>query len=214
MRKQEMKNSKIWNIVKGHIQNNLKQYIIASVFFLVGIVIGVIFVNNTELETQEQVGNYITTFVNCLKTDYQVDSINLLKSVIGNHIVFAFSLWLMGCLVIGIPAVYALVTFKGFSLGYTISSILFTFGTGKGILFCLITLLLQNLLIIPATLALAVSGMKLYKSIMKDKRKENIKIEIVRHTIFSVFILFILILSALVEVYGSNLLLNICISYF
>ncbi len=55
--------------------------------------------------------------------------------------------------------------------------------------------------------------MKLYKSIVKDKRKENIKLEITRHTIFSVLILFILEISAFVEVYVSTNLLQICAKY-
>ena len=214
MRKQEKRTSRILNIIKEHVYKNLKQYLIVSIFFLIGIIAGVIFVNYAEIQTKQQIGSYITTFIDCLKTDYQIDSINLLKSIIGNHIVFVLLLWFMGCTIIGIPIVYILITFKGFSLGYTISSIIFTLGTGKGILFSIITLLLQNLITIPAILALAVSGMKLYQSMMKDKRKENIKVEMIRHTIFSVFIAFILMISAFVEVYLSNSLLTLCISFF
>lgn len=55
--------------------------------------------------------------------------------------------------------------------------------------------------------------MKLYKSIVKDKRRENIKVEITRHTIFCAFILLILELSAFVEVYVSTNLLQICVRY-
>ena len=71
----------------------------------------------------------------------------------------------------------------------------------------------QNILFIPCILALAVSGMKLYKSIVKDKRKENIKQEIIRHTIFCLFILIILEISALIEVYISTSLLQACAKY-
>jgi len=214
MRKQEKRTSKILNIVKEHIYRNLKQYIIVSIFFLIGIIAGVIFTNYSELQLKEQIGNYITTFIECLKTEYQIDSINLLKNIIGNHIIFAFLLWFMGCTIIGIPIVYGLVIYRGFSLGYTISTIIFTLGLGKGILFCIITLLLQNLIIIPAILALSVSGIKLYQAIVKEKRKENLKIEIIRHTIFSLFILFLLITASIIEVYGSNNILSLCISYF
>lgn len=214
MRKQEKKVNLLWNRVKEHIYYNLKQYAIVSIFFLIGIVAGVIFVNNSEVETQNQIGTYITTFIECLKTDYQIDSVNLLKNIIGNHIIFAFLLWFMGCTIIGIPIVYGLVTFRGFSLSYTISSIIFTLGMGKGILFCIITLLLQNLFVIPCILALAVSGMKLYQLMIKDRKKENIKIEMIRHTIFSLFMLFILIFSSFIEVYLSNSILSLCISYF
>ena len=214
MRKQEKKGNLIIKCIKEHIYNNLKQYMIVGILFLIGIVIGVMFVNYLEIETQNQVGNYITTFIECLKTNYEIDTIKLLKDVLQNHIIFTFLLWFMGCTIIGIPIVYGLVTFKGFSLGYTISSIIFTLGISKGILFSLVTLLLQNVLIIPCILALAVSGMKLYKAIIKNKKRENIRIEIIRHSIFSVFILLILIIASFIEVYISNSLLSICISYF
>lgn len=215
MRKQEKKGRKqVWNIVERHIYHNLKQYSIVSVLFLIGIVAGVFFVNHAEIGMKQQIGNEISTFLECLKTDYQIDYMSLLKNVIGNHIVFTFIMWFMGCMVIGIPIVYGLVAFQGFSLGYTISSILYLLGIGKGILFCFISLVLQNILVIPATLALAVSGIRLYQSIMKDKRRENIKIEIIRHTIFSLFILAILILASFLEVYGSNAMLSACVKYF
>lgn len=214
MRKQEKRTNKILNIVKQHIYKNLKHYVIISIFFLIGIIAGVILVNHLEIEEKNNIGNYITTFIECLKTDYQIDHISLLKNIIGNHIVFAFTLWFMGCTIIGIPIVYGLIIYRGFSLGYTISIIVSTLGMGKGIIFSLITLLLQNLIIIPAIFALAVSGIKLYQSMIKDKRKENIKIEMIRHTIFSLFILLLLMVSSILEVYGSNSILSLCISYF
>lgn len=81
-------------------------------------------------------------------------------------------------------------------------------------LFVVSSILLQNILFIPCILALAVSGMKLYKAIMKDKRRETIKLEITRHTIFSCILLLGLELAALVEVYLSSNLLEICSKYF
>lgn len=73
---------------------------------------------------------------------------------------------------------------------------------------------MQNILFIPALLALAVSGFKLYKSIVKDRRKENIKIEIIRHSIFSIVMLFILCISSLVEIFISTNLLKVVLQYF
>lgn len=55
--------------------------------------------------------------------------------------------------------------------------------------------------------------MKLYKSIVKDKRKENIKLEISRHTLFCILILALLEISAFIEVYISTNLLQICAQY-
>ena len=72
---------------------------------------------------------------------------------------------------------------------------------------------MQNIIFIPALLALAVTGIKVYKSIIKDKRRENIKFEIIRHTLFSVIILILLVISAVVETYISPNLLKMVINY-
>ena len=57
-------------------------------------------------------------------------------------------------------------------------------------------------------------GFKLYKSIIKDKRKENIKLEILRHTIFSLIMLILLIISAIIEIFISTNILSNIIKYF
>lgn len=59
------------------------------------------------------------------------------------------------------PIVFGIIVYRGFSLGYTISSCVVTFGFNKGIAFILITMLLQNLILIPAILALAVSRIQI-----------------------------------------------------
>lgn len=215
MRKQERKiNSKLSNMVKMHIYNNLKQYTIISILFFIGILIGVIFVNQQTIEAKQEMENSFISVIESLKNGYEVDFNSLLRSVVIENVLIAFFIWFMGCMVIGIYVVYGIVVFRGFTLGYTISSILFTFGIGKGVLFCFLTLFLQNVIIIPSIFALSVSGAKLYQSIMKNKKRENIKIEIVRHTIFSLFVLIFLLIASLVEVYGSNFLLSVCINWF
>lgn len=214
MKKQEKRESKILGLIKEHIKKNLKEYLIVSIIFLIGIVIGVMFINNVGEEQKAQIKEYLGTFTQSLNSDYEIDTSNLLKTSIINNLILALSLWFIGSTVIGIPIVYIIIGVRGFCLGYTISSIMITYPLWKGILFTLCTLLLQNVLFIPCILALAVSGIKLYKSIIKDKRRENIKIEIVRHTIFSVFMALLLVGTSFIEVYGSANLLTLCIKIF
>ena len=122
-------------------------------------------------------------------------------------------MWFIGSTVIGLPIVFGIVLYRGFCLGYTISSVVSVLGTQQGMIFSLAGLLLQNIIIIPALISLAVSSMKLYKSIMKDKRRENVKIEIIRHTVVSIIIMLFLIIAAFVEVYISNSLITLYISF-
>ena len=202
------KRIKLLEIIRQHILNNKKEYIIVTLLFIIGIFLGVFFVNNMGETQKEEVTTYMTTFVDKLKNLENLNYIELLKSSIGQNILIAIILWFFGTTVIGIPVVFGLVMYRGFCLGYTIAISITIMGLSRGITFILLLLLLQNILFIPAILALAVSGFKLYKSIIKDRNKENVKIEVVRHTIFSLIMLAVMLVASLIEVFASTNLLK------
>lgn len=208
---------KTFKVIKEHIINNKKSYIIFFLLFIIGIFAGVFFINNLQEPAKSEITNYLNEFMTKFKEIQAANSLNqveLIKDSIIQNTILAILLWFFGTTVIGIPVVFGIVLYRGFCLGYTISICVSIMGTGKGIIFILSTLLLQNILFIPAILALAVSGFKLYKSIVKDKRKENIRIEILRHTIFSVIMLGVLIISSIIEGFMSTNLLKMIIKYF
>lgn len=213
MREELKKREKFKNIIGNHIVNNLREYAIVILMFFIGVILGIIFINNIKEEQSKELESYINTFITSLKDGSSIDKVSLLMQSLKNNIGLGILLWFIGCTVIGVPIIYLLIAFRGFCLGYTISAVIAIIGVGKGALFILSSMLLQNFFFIPCILALAVSGMKLYKSIMKDKRKENIKLEIIRHTIFSVIMIMILALSSVVEVYCSSNILQFTIKY-
>lgn len=214
MRPKLKKTSRVTKIIINHIKDNLKSYIVVSLILLIGIILGVFFVNNMNTAQAEELKSYINDFINALKQGYTINNMELLKKSMGNNLLFTFLMWFIGSTVVGIPIVLGIVAFRGFCLGYTISAVIAILGSEKGLLFFISSILLQNLIFIPCMLALSVSGIKLYKSIMKDKRKENIKIEIFRHTAFSLLMLALLLLSSLIETYVSTNLLLMCIQWF
>lgn len=210
--KEKFKNNKqLKNIIYNHIKNNIKEYATVVLIFFIGIIIGIIFINNVNDLQANEISSYINNFIKSIKNDNStINFLSLLKKSISSNVTLAICLWFAGCTVIGMPIVYGIVAFRGFCIGYTISAIIAILGTGKGLAFSLSTILLQNVLLIPAIFALSVSGIKLYKSIMKDKRKENIKIEILRHTAFSTIMCIIMIIASFIETYiSSNIFINI-----
>ena len=203
-----MKNLK--KVIQENIAKNIKIYTILVIIFILGLIIGIIVVNNAQDAQKAEINDYINTFINDLKNGAKIDYFKLLKTSFENNFFTVLILWFMSSTVIGIPIVYGEIGYKGFCLGYTISSVVATLGTGKGILFVITSMLLHNIIFIPCLLLLAVSGINLYKSIIRDRRKENIKIEIIRHTIFSLIILAVLLIASLIETYiSSNLLISI-----
>ncbi len=214
MRVAHKKKSRLVNSILQHIKDNIKAYFLVAIVLLIGIVLGVSFVNNLQENQSQEVQSYIQQFVETLKNGTNIDTGKLLSNSLRNNLILAIVMWFAGSTVIGIPIVLGIVGYRGFCLGYTVSSLIATLGTGKGSIFFITSMLLQNLILIPCMLALAVSGIKLYKSILKDKRKENIKGEIIRHTLFSVMMLIFLVIASFLEAYVSSNLFTLCIQLF
>ncbi len=200
--------------IKKHIMENYKEYIIMMIFFVAGIFLGVFFINQAKETQKTEIQQYLGEFVNDLKSIDNINQGEVLVSSIKDKIWITISIWFFGTTIIGIPIVFGLVIYRGFCLGYTIAISISLMGFTKGFLFVLITLLLQNILFIPALMGLSVSGFKFYQSIIKDRRKENIKISLIRHTILSILMLAIMIISSTIEVFISTNLLRIFIGYF
>ena len=210
----EKKQLKILKIIKEHVMNNKKDYIIIFLIFVIGIFSGVFFMNHLQETPKTEITNYLNQFIEKFKGLEKVNNMELLKNSVIQNIGLAIMIWFFGTTVIGIPIVFTIVLYRGFCLGYTISLCITIMGLGKGISFILVAVVLQNILLIPAILALAVSGIKLYKSIVKDKTKENVKIEILRHTVFSTIMLIITVMASVIEIFMSTNILKLVIKYF
>lgn len=209
MRTRKRNRGNFSRVITSHIINNLRAYLSVLLVFLIGIVLGVIVINNSGTEQISQINEYINNFISDLKEYGEIDKSTLLAETFFNNLYLILALWFVGSTVIGIPIVYGMVAYKGFCLSYTISSSIITLGVWNGTVFSLASMLLQNIIYIPCMLALAVSGIRLYKSILKDKRRENIKFEILRHIMFSALIGAIMLLGTLVETYiSTNLIMS------
>ena len=204
--------NEVFIAVKNDIFNNIKSYIIIAVIFLVGLFLGVMFVNQTEPKTE--IEKYISTYIDETKNIQNGDYIGELKNDVKSNIILVFSLWFAGTTIIGIPIVFGIILFRGFCLGYTIASCVYVLGKMKGIIFILITIFMQNIIFIPAIMILGVSSIKLYMSIIKDRRKENIKLSILKHSTISIIISIALILSSIIKIEISYRLIVNLIKYF
>lgn len=208
------KSLKIREVIVKHILNNKKEYVIVTLLFIIGLFVGVFFVNNLDESSKTSMQEYLNNFIEKFKQIEKLDNMSFLKTSIIQNILFAIILWFFGTTVIGIPIVFGIIIYRGFCFGYTVSVCVTIMGISKGLVFTLVNLLLPSLIIIPAILAIGVSGFKLYKSIVKDRAKENIKLEIIRHTVFSIVMMLVMIFSSLVEVFICTNILKGIIKYF
>lgn len=214
-RRTKKRKSKFFKIIEDHINQNIKEYAISILVFLVGIIIGVMLLNSSNQENQENISGYINEFIISIKNqEYKIDQKKLLIKSITSNLKIAILIWIAGSTIIGIPITYGCLGYKGICIGYSISAIIATMEKVKGIVFVLSSMLLQNIIAIPCILALTVSSVKIHKYIMKERNKENLKCEIYRHSMFSAFMVIGLIISSLIEIFiSTNLTCNIIINF-
>ena len=212
--KKVIKNSHIKKIAIDYIKNNSKEYILTGLIFIIGIFVGVMFVNNCSEDKANLISDYIIQFTEKVKQTEQIDKKSLFLNSVKNNTCLSIVLWLAGTTIIGMPVVLGIILYRGFCLGTTISSISMALGMKKGITFCFLALFLQNIFFLPAIITIGVSSIKLYKSIIADRRRDNIKIQIFSHTVISLLMLMILIFSSFLENEISVILLKLFVKRF
>mgnify|MGYP004674553009 CR=1 FL=1 len=212
--KRKFRKSKFLATIENHINQNIKEYAISTLVFILGVIIGVMILNSSNEESKKNISGYINEFVNTIKNrEYEVDTNKLLMKSITSNFKVALIIWISGSTLIGIPLVYGSLGYKGMCIGYSISAIIAALDKSKGITVALSSMLLQNIIAIPCILALAVSSVKMHKVIMKEHNKNDLKFEIYRHTIFSLIMAVGLVISSFIEIFlSTNLTSNIIIN--
>lgn len=204
--------SEVFSIIKDDIINNAKAYFVVAIIFSVGVFLGVMFINQTE--DKAEIEKYVNTYIDKTKNLQTPNFLSELRYDVKNNIILVLILWFAGTTIIGIPIALGIILFRGFCLGYTIASCVVVLGRLKAIIFIFITIFLQNVIFIPVLMILGVSSIKLYKSIIKDRRKETIKVSIMKHSLISLISLFALIIVSVLKVEISYRILVSLIKYF
>ena len=200
--------------IEKHIKENIKEYFILALIFIIGLFIGTMVLNNSNENQSTQIAEYLNNFNQNLQQGRSINYLSMLFEILKKDIKLVLLMTFLSVSVIGIPALYFIVGYKGFNIGYTIAAITATFGFGKGLLFSTSLMLLNKIIEIPAILFLAISGIKMYKTIIKNRSKENIKGAITRFAINILISLILFGISALAETYLSSNLFLIFVKYF
>ena len=93
---------KIKETIKQHILNNKREYIIVTFIFIIGIFLGVLFVNNIKEEQKEQIGTYVNNYITKMRDTENINNVDVLKSSIKQNLLITLCIWFYGTTVIRI----------------------------------------------------------------------------------------------------------------
>lgn len=94
------KEIKLKETIKQHVLNNKKEYIIIALIFVIGIFLGVLFVNNIKDNQKEQISTCINDYITKMKDTDNVKNIDVLKSSIKHNLLITLGIWFFGTTVI------------------------------------------------------------------------------------------------------------------
>ncbi len=194
------------DIIVRYTQSNIKEIILIITIMFIGMIIGVLCINNVSSENENNIKTYLNNMISEMKKidNYkEVNQVNILNNNLKNNILYILIIGILSASVLGIFIVYILLLIKGFSIGYSMSAIMATFGTKKGIIFICSSMILHNIIYIVGILLVSINGINLYNYILHNERTE-IKIKIIRHIVFIIIALIFGIISAIFETYISN----------
>ena len=193
------------SVLLEYIIKNKKTFFIISGLFIIGVFLGINFINHANSDQIEEIKKYVDTLIQNIKSYEQINKTDLLVQSIVQNVLCILLIWFLGCTIIGSIFIYVAIIYRGFSLGYTISAIIACLGIKAGSIFSITALLAQNIFFLPAFFILSESGIKLYNGIRKHCI--NLKLEVIRHTIIMLICAVIVIIASFIEVYFSTNLL-------
>ena len=199
--------------IKNYFLSHFREYFIISIIFLIGLIVGVMTINNSNNNQKEKIISYIDKSVVSLKEGSKIDSNKLFLEKLKENVVFILLCGILGSTVIGVPILYFLVAYRGFSLGYTISAVMATLKFRKGITFVLSSLVVQNIFFIASIFLITASGMNFCKYVISNKKRGEIKFEIIKYVIFLAISILLAVIAASMESYVSGNLINIFKKY-
>ena len=147
--------------IQNHLETYGKSYLILFIIFAVGVVLGITLLNNTNEIAKEQVKNYLTNSIENIdrkKISYFV----LFKNSFLEKVQFIIFVSLISLSLIGKYGAIALILLKGFSIGYSISRIIFAYGAGKGTLIVLSLILLTEIMFIPTLFYVVITSIQMF----------------------------------------------------
>ena len=167
-------------------QENINIYVIVSIVFVVGFLIGIVCFERSinEIKIRNEILNY-DFFYNEVE-----DKSIILADMMYKNIGIILFYWIVGISVVGAPLLLFVCLYKGMSLAVIISSVLLKHGLKTGYMLLIKNVFLQHFLSDIVIVFLTVSSIKVLYRILFQKYE--LKNELLRHSIAAVLGLLIL----------------------
>lgn len=157
--------------IKTDIENNFKQYLYLIILLIIGIILGLLLFNHSNEESKSEAKAYILKYFEQIKILDKANYFQIFKSSLISKLTFLAIIVVFNFSIFGTIVMSILFIFKGITLEYTISNIIYVYGTFKGSMLSVAMLLITNLIYLPLMIKVGVSTRKSYFNLINDDKK-------------------------------------------
>ncbi|MBA2870052.1 stage II sporulation protein M [Anoxybacillus calidus] len=194
-----------------HFREHSSIYLFMIVLFLMGVIFGAIVVNSLNFSQKQDLYYYLTRFFGQVSSGELASAYDMFQQSYFHNIKYIGLMWILGISIIGLPIILILLFLKGIVVGFTVGFLVNQMGW-HGFLLSFVSVMPQNLLIIPAFIimgAVSVSfSLKMVRNQFMKRAYEPVFPMIVRYTLVMIFVSIGLLASSFIEAYLSPSLMK------
>ncbi len=198
--------------ISSYLKGSIIAYFFMIIVFVIGIVVGALAVRTLPDEQKIELINYLHIFFTGLTQGAAsaADGGNVISLAMLNNAKTILLMWILGFTIVGIPFVLFILFTRGFIIGFTVGFLVNEY-VMRGLLFALASVLPHNFLAVPAVLVMGVSATRFSLMLVRRKAHDKINLwyEAARYSIFCLFLLVIMLVAALIEVYISPVFMTL-----
>jgi stage II sporulation protein M len=200
-----MKKNMRSNFIAKHIGEYSSLYIFHTVLLIMGVIFGAIVVNSLSITQKDDLFYFINEFFTQVVTGEIISAKETFIHSISYNIKFVGLMWILGMTMIGLPVIFILLFLKGMVVGFTIGFLVQQMGW-KGFFLSFVSVLPQNLIIIPVFIAVAVISVSfslqlIRKLFVKSVYHQPIGPMLVQYCLFFGAAILLLVFAAFIEGY-------------
>lgn len=192
------------------LMNNLPVLLLVLIFFVAGVVFGALSIRALGESAKQDMITHLNTFFHGLMGS-NVDAPTSADSSVWLNLKTAGIIWILGISTIGMPIIPIIIFLRGFVIGFTVGFLVNELGF-KGMIFALVSILPQNLIIVPALLVAGMLGISFSVMILKSlvtRRPIDFFSQFANYSVMMVLICGALLVASIIESFLTPALMKI-----
>lgn len=208
----------MWTAISRHVQKRAALYLFSAVLLMTGTAFGALTVNSMMPVQKSELYSYVKEFFDQSSSGSVAKPVDLFFESMIHNLKFTGAMWIAGISIIGLPLIFIFLFLKGavtgFSVGFLIQQMKW-----DGLWLSLLTILPQNIILIPAFLFTAVmSAACSIRLLQKITTRQTTPLPVAKSLLtyigYAGGVAAAIFLASLVEAFISSQLMNILINKF